>query len=576
MTRSSSGTVAHPRFVLGLNAFLHDSAAALLRDGELVAFAEEERFSRRRHTGEFPVQAIRWCLEEAGIGPERVDLAAFAWNPWLGLPRRFAGAWHRLFTTPRRLTDQAGKWRAVLSAPRRLAELGIRAPLLHPDHHLCHAAAVWATSPFDRSVVAVVDGAGELACSSHYVVEGGRARLLGSSPYPHSIGLVYGAVTEFLGFRHDADEGKTMGLAPWGRAALVGRFEPLLQNRGRGRVEVDLRYFDFGADWTTRHFEALFGAPRRPGDPIEPRHEDLAFALQAIVERVVIRTLEEAREGAARIGLASDSLGFAGGVALNSVLNGKILDSTGFRRLHLVPFGGDTGTALGAALLGAGRAFRSDSKLSPTPYLGPSTSREEIAAAVAGAGLVAEEIGEGVVERGADALAAGKIGGWFQGRMEVGPRALGNRSILADPRLDSIRDELNRRVKKREPFRPFAPSVPLSLASRWFEIDRPEPHMLRVVAATEAGRREVPGVVHIDGTARVQTVTADQNPRFHSLLLAFGERTGIPVLLNTSLNVAGDPIACRAGDAVRTFLAGGLDFLAIDDFWIEAKRGGGA
>lgn len=568
--------MTRPLHVLGLNAFLHDSAAALLRDGEVVAFAEEERFVRRRHTGEFPEAAIAWCLAEAGIAPAEVDAVAFSWSPWLGLSRRLLGAFHRLATAPRRLAAQGGKWRAVRDVPRRMAALGFGAQVRFLPHHECHAAAAFLGSPFPRAVVGVVDGAGEVATTSWYLADGDGMELLSWTPYPHSVGLVYGAVTEFLGFAHDADEGKTMGLAPWGRPALRDRFASLLGSAGDGRIRTDLAAFDWGGSWWTPRFEAIAGPPRRPGEPILPRHEDVAWAVQDLVERVVAGAATEVHALAARRGSPVDDLVLTGGVALNSVLNGKLLGTTPFARLHLLPTGGDAGTALGAALLADRERVPSRGRRPvDTPFLGPSSGRDECGRALAAAGLSFVDLGDGIVDRAAEALAAGRIVGWFQGRMEAGPRALGNRSILGDPRDPGLKDRLNRQVKRRESFRPFGPAVRLPDASRFFEVDRPLPHMLVVVPATEEGRRLLPAVVHVDGSARVQTVTAADNPRFDALLAAFGARTGVPVLLNTSLNVAGEPMAAVADDAVRTFLAGGLDALALGDLWVE-RGGGGA
>lgn len=568
--------MARPLHVLGLNAFLHDSAAALLRDGEVIAFAEEERFARRRHTGEFPARAISWCLAEAGIAPAEVDVVAFSWSPWLGLPRRLLGAFHRLATAPGRLVAQGGKWRAVRGVPRRLAALGFPAPVRFLPHHECHAAAAFLGSPFPRAVVGVVDGAGEVATTSWYLADGVGMELLSWTPYPHSVGLVYGAVTEFLGFAHDADEGKTMGLAPWGGPALRDPFSGLLGSAGDGRIRTDLAAFDWGGSWWTPRFEAIAGAPRRAGESIESRHEDVAFAVQDLVERVVVGAATEVHALAARRGPPVDDLVFTGGVALNSVLNGKLLGSTPFARLHLLPTGGDAGTALGAALLADRERVPSrERRAVETPYLGPSSGRDECVGALGAAGLSFVDLGDAIVERAAEALAAGRIVGWFQGRMEAGPRALGNRSILADPREAGMKDRLNRQVKRREAFRPFGPAVRLSDAPRFFEVDRPLPHMLVVVPATEEGKRLLPAVVHVDGSARVQTVTAEENPRFDALLGAFGARTGVPVLLNTSLNVAGEPIAAVADDAVRTFVAGGLDALALGDLWVD-RPGSGA
>ncbi|WP_018555039.1 carbamoyltransferase N-terminal domain-containing protein [Streptomyces sp. ATexAB-D23] len=597
-----TGSGAGP--VLGISAYYHDSAAALVVDGVPLAAAQEERFSRRRHDPEFPARAVDYCLREAGLHPHELAAVAFYEDPALKY-RRVLATW--LATAPhgfpvfrRAFGPWAGRKRRAASDVRnRLGALadGPPPPVVTYRHHASHASSAFFPSPFPSAAVLCVDGVGEWATTTLWHGRGTDLVPLAELRFPHSLGLLYSAFTYFCGFKVDSGEYKLMGLAPYGRP----RYAPLIRERlvdlrADGSFRLDLRHFTFqyGRTMTGRAFEELFGGPRRtPEGPLTEREFDLAASVQQVTEEIVLRL---ARTVLRRTG--ERHLCLAGGVALNCVANGRIVADKVCDEVWVQPAAGDAGGALGAALAASHAAG------APRPHLargtdamagallGPAYSAREIGTFLDRAGYPAVRLtGPALTERVASELAAGKVVGWFQGRMEFGPRALGNRSILADPRDPRTQSTLNLKTKFRESFRPFAPAVLAEDAKDWFELDQESPYMLltaRVAAArlqdTEAGAAEltgldllrvprstVPAVTHVDGSARVQTVRADHNTRFHALLRAFREQTGCPVLVNTSFNVRGEPIVRDPAEAYACFMRTRIDLLVLGDFVLDKR-----
>ncbi|MFH2005435.1 MAG: carbamoyltransferase [bacterium] len=588
--------------ILGLSAHYHDSAACLLRDGALVAAAQEERFTRRKHDASFPTHAIRYCLREGGLDGAELDGIAFYEKPLWKLERILDTA---MCIAPRGVVPFVRGLPSWFVQKLRVEEqvrevTGFRGDFVYCRHHEAHAASAFFLSPFEEAAVLTVDGVGEWATNTVGVGQGHTVRMLRELRFPHSLGLLYSAFTQHLGFRVNSGEYKVMGLAPYGEP----RYEELLRERlvdlkEDGSYRLRMEHFAFLAGRTTvdERFGRVLGCPpRSPDDALEQIHMDLARSIQAVTEEVLLR---QARFAFEQTGLSN--LCLAGGVALNSVANGRLLREGPFRRLWIQPAAGDAGGCLGAALVawhhhhgrersdgGGGRDGMQGA------LLGGSFDADEVGQALQAHGLTGELLGEeqhraAVVE----ALERGDVVGWFQGRMEFGPRALGNRSILADPRGSGVQARVNAKVKFREGFRPFAPAVLEDRVSEWFELDQPSPYMLLVVQVAEGRwvaqsdedarrtglakldvvRSEIPAVTHVDRSARVQTVGKDDNPGFHALLRDFGERTGCPVLLNTSFNLRGEPIVCTPEDACRTFLASGLDLLAIGPYLVRRPAG---
>jgi carbamoyltransferase len=587
--------------VLGISAFYHDSAAALVEDGRVVAAAQEERFTRKKHDARFPREAIRYCLAEAGASPESVDHVAFYDKPFLKFERlletylAFAPAGFRSFRTAIPVWS-----REKLFQKRLLTRaLGEVAPgpdwarrLLFAEHHQSHAASAFYPSPFDEAVVLTMDGVGEWSTTSAALGRGRELVTRREIHFPHSLGLLYSAFTYYTGFKVNSGEYKVMGLAPYGEPRYADAIRThLIDVKEDGSFRLDLSYFDYctGLRMTSEKFHALFGGPPRdPATPLTQREMDLAASIQAVTEDVVLRMTDAlARETGIR------QLCLAGGVALNCVANGRVLRAGRFRDLWIQPAAGDAGGALGAALaayhlfLGRERAPTTGGDAMAGAYLGPAWAPEEIEHRLAACGARFTRMAdEGkLIDAVVNALEGQQAVGWFQGRMEFGPRALGSRSILADPRSPAMQRTLNLRVKFRESFRPFAPAIRREDVAEWFELDADSPYMLLVADVAKAHRRDmmeaeqalfgiaklnvprsdIPAVTHVDYSARVQTVHRETNPRFHALLTAFRERTGCPVLVNTSFNVRGEPIVCTPEDAFRCFMGTEIELLAIGD-----------
>lgn len=563
--------------VLGINAASHNTSAALLRDGELVAFAEEERFNRERYTMAFPEGTIRWCLEEAGVRGDEVSLVAFAGKPsaeilhsaWGAL--RLAGRpWYRGWLRDQALVTGIVKGSSQVRRVRR--RFGYAGDVRFVDHHRCHAASAFLCSPFEDAAVLTLDAQGDGLATAVYHGRGRDLRLVHSWKFPEaSLGHLYDCVGEWLAFKPVKDAGKTMGLAPYGDAAATReRFARFVQVKKGGDVVIDLDYLKTDARRrASPRFEALFGPPRELAeDPTAARFADVAAGAQAVVEDAV---LELAREARALTG--ARHLCLAGGVALNSVANGKLAHAQVFDSVWVQPAAYDAGLSLGAALaawtdLGGERRFEFRH-----PYWGPDTRPDEVAAAIARSKAAFREV-EDPAEEAAKLVAADRIIGWYQGRAEVGPRALGNRSILCNPVNPAMKDVVNREVKHREPFRPFAPSCTLEAAPRYFDMASPTPFMLHVWPVRPEHRGTLPAVTHVDGSARLQTVTAEENPLYHRLIERVGARTGVPCVLNTSFNIRGEPIVNSPLDALKCYFTTGLDALVIDRYVLEKGAAG--
>jgi carbamoyltransferase len=571
--------------ILGLSCFYHDAAACLVRDGAVVAAAQEERFTRAKHDAAFPAHAAAYCLREGGITSAQLDAVAFYDKPFLTFERlletylAYAPAGLRSFLKAMPVWLKQKLWTPDLIAH----ELGFDGPILFTEHHESHAASAFFPSPFERAAVLTADGVGEWATTSYGAGEGNRMRLLAELHFPHSLGLLYSAFTYFCGFRVNSGEYKLMGLAPYGEPVYAQTIlDELLDLKDDGSFKLNVRHFDFpvGLRMTGRAFERLFGGPpRAPEGPLTQREMDLARSVQAVTEEVMLRMARHVHRET-----GEKNLCLAGGVALNCVANGRLLREGPFERIWVQPAAGDAGGALGAALLayydrtGASRTV-SPSDAMQGSFLGPAFSDDEIEAFLHERSVPYERLDEeALVERTAALLAEGKVVGWFQGRMEFGPRALGHRSILADPRGLDTQTLVNLKIKFRESFRPFAPSVLEERAEAVFALGDESPYMLLVgpvrgattggegLARRHHARSPVPAVTHVDGSARVQTVSAARDPRFHRLLQAFERRTGCPVLVNTSFNVRGEPIVCTPEDAYRGFRRTHMDALVLGPF----------
>ncbi len=586
------------QWILGISAFYHDSAAALLKNGEIIAAAQEERFTRKKHDASFPQNAISYCLQEAGIEADQLQFVVFYEKPFQKFNRILETY---LSTAPfglRSFLKAIPLWlRQKLWIPELIRNgLNYKGPLLFTEHHESHAASAFFPSPFEQAAILTMDGVGEWATSSIGIGQGNTIRLLYEQHFPHSLGLLYSAFTYFTGFKVNSGEYKLMGLAPYGEPKYVQRIlDELIDLREDGSFKLNLKYFNFlhGLTMTNARFARLFdGPPRKPEAPLTTREMDLARSIQQVLEEIVLRMARFAKkETGARY------LCLAGGVALNCVANGSLLRSGLFDDLWIQPAAGDAGGALGAALLAHYHHLKNSRKVKlpdaqKATLLGPQFTAEEIRTFLHSKNAAFEELAEqDLVDKVSDLLANGKVVGWFQGRMEFGPRALGNRSILGDPRRPEMQKIMNLKIKFRESFRPFAPAVLQEEAHKWFVIDRPSPYMLLVaevhpeqqIATDEANRLKglqklnarrstIPAVTHVDLSARLQTVRQEDNPLFYELLSAFKQKTGCPVLINTSFNVRGEPIVATPAEAYSCFLRTEMDVLVMGPFLLLREK----
>jgi carbamoyltransferase len=587
--------------ILGLSAYYHDSAACLVRDGELVAAAQEERFTRKKHDAGFPTHAVAYCLAEGGLAAGDVDYVGFYDKPLLKFERLIENYCGVAPKGLRSFLTAMPVWMKEKLFTRdqiRKALGGYAGPVLFTEHHESHAASAFYPSPFPEAAVLTMDGVGEWATSSYGVGRGNDLELLAEIHYPHSLGMLYSAFTYYTGFKVNSGEYKVMGLAPYGEPRYVDAIlEKLVRLKDDGSFKLNMDYFNYvhGLTMTNGAFDRLFGGPpRAPESHLTQREMDLAASVQVVTEEIMLRM---ARHVHAVTGM--ENLCLAGGVALNCVGNGRLLREGPFRRLWIQPAAGDAGGAVGVALaiwhkvLGNARRHRSEGDGMQGSYLGPAYSDDEIATFLASAGAVAEKLPmPALIDRTAQLLAEEKVIGWLQGRMEFGPRALGNRSILGDPRSPRMQSVMNLKIKFRESFRPFAPSVLREELADWFELDADSPYML-LVAPVRAVRRipmsadqqrlfgieklnvprsEIPAVTHVDYSARIQTVHRETNPTYHALLSRFHQLTGCPVLVNTSFNVRGEPIVCTPRDAYRCFMRTEMDHLALGPYLLDKGK----
>ncbi len=592
--------------ILGISCFFHDAAAALLRDGVLVAAAEEERFTRKKHDYDFPLNAIRFVLAQGGIRGEDLDYVVFFEKPFLKFERILLTAFQTYPRSWRVFREAMISWLLDKLWVKSLIRQKVGVPegrILFSEHHLSHAASAFFCSPFEGAAVMTVDGVGEWTTATLGIGRGTEIRLLKEIRFPHSLGLLYSAFTAYLGFEVNEGEYKVMGMAPYGQPKYVDQVEKLIHVERDGSFRLNMDYFSFhySPDRTyNQRFVDLFGPPRDPrlhfftpssGYPVyfgerpsnydelarlNQHYADVAASIQAVTEEALLKMAQALYEET-----KLPRLCLAGGVALNSVANGRILRETPFEELYIQPSAGDGGGAVGAALyayhslLGKPRQFVMEHAAWGAEY-----QAGEVRLFLDSQGIPYQEIDDEqrLVDRVVEAIQAGKVVGWFQGRFEWGPRALGQRSILADPRRPEMKDIVNTKIKFREPYRPFAPSVVAEEAERFFDLPQAARHypsrfMLYVVKVKPEQAHLVPATTHVDGTARLQTVHRELNPRYHRLIRRFGDATGVPVLLNTSFNLKGEPIVASPANAWNTFTKSEMDVLVLENFLIEKEQG---
>ena len=583
--------------ILGISAFYHDSAACLVRDGKIVAAAQEERFTRKKHDASFPKNAVAYCLREGGIQVSELDLVAFYEKPFLKFDRilhsylAYAPSGLKSFLMAIPLWIRERIWMKDLV--RR--ELGCDCKIIFPEHHESHAASAFFPSPFPEAAFLTIDGVGEWTTTSYGVGRGDRIQMLGELHFPHSLGLLYSAFTYFTGFRVNSGEYKLMGLAPYGEPKYVQLIlRELIDLKEDGSFRLNMKYFNYGVGLTMTNaaFNRLFGRPpRRPESKLTQSDMDLARSIQDVTEEIMLRMARHVRNETGQRNLC-----LAGGVALNCVANAQILREKTFDQIWIQPAAGDAGGALGAALfawhqvLGNKRTADGSNDSQRGSYLGPEYSNAEIRAYLKQQKIPFTELTEDELpEKIADLIQAEKVIGWFYGRMEFGPRALGARSIIGDAQSPKMQEVMNLKIKFRESFRPFAPSVLSERASEWFDLEAESPYMLLVAPVTKKRRREmtaeqqqlfglekllairseIPAVTHVDYSARVQTVTDSHQPMYYRMIKQFEEKSGCPVIINTSFNVRGEPIVGTPADAFTCFMRTNMDYLLLGNFLLE-------
>ncbi len=586
--------------ILGISAFYHDSAACIVQDGKIVAAAQEERFTRKKHDPDFPIHAVRYCLKESGIEESQVDIVTFYDKPFLKFERiletylAFAprGLQSFLSAMPVWIKQKLHTRSEILKAVPSFT-----GKLLFCEHHESHAASAFYPSPFEEAAIITLDGVGEWTTTSFGVGKGNGIELLNEIRFPHSLGLLYSAFTYYMGFKVNSGEYKVMGLAPYGEPKYVDLIlKELIDLKEDGSFALNMKYFNYctGLTMTNKHFDRLFGGPpRKPESLLTQREMDLARSLQDVTELAVLRIARHVRKET-----GMENLCLAGGVALNCVANGKIMSEGIFKKIWIQPAAGDAGGALGAALstwhryLKNPRQAGGERDSQQGTYLGPGFTDGEIESFLTAHGIPYERChGETLAEKVAELLAEEKILGWFNGRMEFGPRALGSRSIIGDPRSETMQTTMNLKIKFRESFRPFAPSVLREKVDDWFEMDADSPYMLLVAPVKKERQREmsgeqaklfgidklniprsdIPAVTHVDYSARVQTVDAQSHPAYRRVIEHFYEKTGCPVIINTSFNVRGEPIVCTPQEAYVCFMRTDMDYLVLGNYILDKK-----
>jgi len=557
--------------ILGLKPFGHDSCAAIAVDGKIVVASAEERFNREKHSGKFPYNAIKFSLKEAGISDiNEVDEIAIIFDYWKLIRYLHVYGFFKFFPAHTKTSFAGGLYQAkkIASIKRILKkELGYKGSIKFLDHHNCHASTVYYTSDFDSAAVLTVDGRGEKACTRIYSASGTELKQQFQLDYPNSLGVFYTSITEYLGFKKDEDEGKIMGLAPYGSTKLVDKMRQVLDTKGK-TYKLNLAFFEMQNDPSKNvsdEFVRIFGPRRAKKDPLTQHHKDIARAAQALLEEAMINLARYAKELT-----DEDNLCLSGGVALNSVANGHILQEKIFDNIYIYPAAGDDGACAGAALYSYYQQNdeRVFDKENQTPYLGYASNEAEILKAIKKNKLQYKK-SKNIAKDAAKLIAEDKFVGWYQGRAEFGPRALGNRSIVVDPRKAENKDLVNARIKFREAFRPFAPSALDEYAQDYFETDGVDsPYMILAFDVKKDKQKVIPAVTHVDGTARIQTVTKEQNERYWNLINEFYKLTGVPVVLNTSFNRMGEPIVNTPEEAINCLLGSGLDAVALGDYLI--------
>ncbi len=591
-------------YILGISAFYHDSAACLIKDGEIIAAAQEERFSRKKHDLNFPYFASKYCLQEAGINSNDITNIVFYEKPFLKFERlietylAFAPKGFVSFARamPIWIKDKLFQKSFLIKKLNETLGVGINwgERLLFSEHHLSHAASAFYPSPFKRAAILTLDGVGEWSTSSICIGDNKNIEIVKEIHFPHSLGLLYSSFTYYIGFKVNSGEYKVMGLAPYGEPKYVDLIKnKLIKIADDGSFHLDMSYFNYatGLTMTNNKFNKLFGGlPRSPENDLTQREMDLAASIQKVTEEIVVKMAKNIAETT-----KEKNLCLAGGVALNCVINGILSKKKIFENIWIQPASGDAGGALGSALsvwhlhYKKDRSILSNKDSMKGSYLGPNFSDEEVELQLKKCGAVYEKLGdEDLINKVSEALINEKAIGWMQGRMEFGPRALGARSILADPRSPRMQKQLNLKVKYRESFRPFAPSILREDVATWFEHDSDSPYMslvsnvkkdkIRKMSDEENSlfgldklnivRSSIPAVTHVDYSARIQTVDKNTNPKFHNLISKFKERTGCPIVINTSFNVRGEPIVCSPFDAYKCFMGTELDVLAINNFFL--------
>jgi carbamoyltransferase len=563
-----------PTNVLGISCFYHDSAAALLRDGEVVAACQEERLSRKKHDSNFPARAVRYVLKEGGITPDQLDAVGFYDKPLLKFERMlstYLATFPRSFNSFRKAIPVWLHEKLWVPSLIRKELKPYKGPILFAEHHMSHAASCFFPSPFEEAAILTVDGVGEWATASFGVGKGSDITLFKEIRFPHSLGLLYSAFTYYLGFKVNSAEYKVMGLAPYGKPVHFERImRDMVHLNEDGSFKLDMKYFsyDYGLTMTNGAFDEFFGGPpRKPETWMNEREFDIAASVQKVCEEVVLKMV-----GYIHRETGLENLCMAGGVALNCVANGRVVRETPMKSLFVQPAAGDAGGAVGVAHYIYNAIHKQPrGKAWTHAYLGPAYTDAEVAGYLDSIGAKYRTLGDrDLVAETARSIAQGNVVGWFQGRMEFGPRALGGRSILADPRDPKMRDTLNMKIKFREGFRPFAPSVLADKAPEWFETDCDSPYML-LVAQVREGKRVIPSVTHVDNSARLQTVTRAESPLYYDLIDEFGRVTGVPIVINTSFNVRGEPIVCTPHDAYLCFMRTNMDQLVLGHHVLDKK-----